>query len=144
MNRAVLRAHEQRLRRRLTLEGQLKVVRPWAFLPGPLTLLFALIAPYRELFFIAYAYMLLVLAAYLWVREVGPRTHLRRRLRSEWGQVGDELEEQWELFNQARLPLLWLEIQDASTLPGYTSRRIAAAGPGEHHPWLTAATCGRH
>ena len=143
MNRAMLRAYGQRLRRHLTLEGRLRVVRAWAFLPGPLTLLFALIAPYRELFFIAYAYMLLVLAAYLWVRAVGPRTHLRRRLRSEWGQVGDELEEQWELSNQAWLPLLWLEIQDASTLPGYTSRRIAAAGPGEHHRWLTSATCER-
>lgn len=138
-----IRTRWQRLRRRLTLDERLQVVKPWMFLPGPLTLLFALIVPYRWLFFIAYTYLLLTVGAYLWVREVGPRVYLRRRLRSEWGQVGDELEEQWELSNEARLPLLWLEIEDASTLPGYTGRRIVAAGIGERQRWLTGSICER-
>ena len=128
---------------RLTIAGQLRAIRPWALLPGPLVLLLTLVAPYRWLFFVAYSHLVLVVLAYLWVREVGPRVQLRRRLRSEWGQVGDELEELWDLRNDARLPLLWLEIDDASTLPGYAGQRVAAASAGEHHRWLTRAICER-
>src|SRR5258706_5206767 len=143
MNRQTIKARWLLLRRNLTLEGRLRVARRWLLLPGPLLLLIALLAPYNGLFFIAYVYMLLVAAAYLWVREIGPRVQLRRRMRSEWAQVGDELEEQWELSNDARLPLLWIEIEDASTLPGYTSRRVAAAGAGSRQTWLTSAICAR-
>ncbi|MFL5802816.1 MAG: DUF58 domain-containing protein [Roseiflexaceae bacterium] len=143
MNRQTIKARWLLLRRNLTLEGRLRVARRWLLLPGPLLLLIALLAPYNGLFFIAYVYMLLVAAAYLWVREIGPRVQLRRRIRSEWGQVGDELEEQWELSNDARLPLLWIEIEDASTLPGYTSRRVAATGAGSRQTWLTSAICAR-
>ena len=108
---------------------------------GPIALIFAVIAPYRGLFVIAYTYVLLVLTMYLWVRELGPRILLRRRLLVEWAQVGDELEEYWELINNARLPLLWLEIEDASTLPGYSGRRVAAAGIGDQRHWTTQARC---
>ena len=92
---------------------------------------------------IAYTYLLLVLAMYMWVRDLGPRIRLRRRLLVEWAQVGDELEEHWELINDARLPLLWLEIEDASTLPGYSGRRVAAAGAGDQRHWPTQARCER-
>jgi uncharacterized protein (DUF58 family) len=136
-------ARWRRLWKNLTLDGRLRIVRRWMLLPGPLALMLALIAPFRGLFFVAYSYLLLIAAAYMWVRVVGPRVQLRRRMRSEWAQVGDELEEQWELFNDAWLPLLWLEIEDASTLPGYTGRRIAAAGAHEHASWLTNAVCSR-
>ena len=129
MIRATISHHVRRLRRWLTLDGQLRAAQPWLFLMGPIALTFAVIAPYRGLFVIAYTYLLLVLTMYLWVRELGPRLLLRRRLLVEWAQVGDELEEHWELINNARLPLLWLELEDASTLPGYSGRRVAACSP---------------
>jgi uncharacterized protein (DUF58 family) len=138
-----LRASIGRLERRLTLDGRLGAAQPWTFALGPLALIIAFIAPYRGLFLIAYAFLLLVLAMYLWVREIGPRVRLRRRLLAEWAQVGDELEEQWQLANDARLPLLWLEIEDASTLPGYSGRRVVAAGAGDQQQWLTNARCER-
>lgn len=143
MNWATISRRALRVWRWLTIGGQLRAAQPFVFLLGPVALVVALIAPYRGLFVIAYTYLLLVLAMYLWVREVGPRVRLRRRLRAEWAQVGDELEEQWDLVNDARLPLLWLEIEDASTLPGYTSRRVASAGPHAPQQWLTEARCER-
>jgi uncharacterized protein (DUF58 family) len=143
MSYMAMRARWTRLRQNLTLDGHLRIARRWVLLPGPLAFALALAAPYNGLFFVAYTYMLLVVAAYLWVRIVGPKVHLRRRMRSEWAQVGDELEEQWELSNQARLPLLWIELEDDSTLPGYSGRRIAAAGAGESKIWLTSAVCTR-
>ncbi len=143
MIRAKISPYLRRLWRWLTLDGRLQAAQPWLFLLGPITLIFALIAPYRGLFVIAYTYMLLVLTMYLWVRELGPRILLHRRLLVEWAQVGDELEEHWELINNARLPLLWLEIEDASTLPGYSGRRVAAASPGAQRNWTTQALCER-
>jgi uncharacterized protein (DUF58 family) len=143
MIHAKISPYLRRFWRWLTLDGRLQAAQPWLFLLGPITLIFALIAPYRGLFVIAYTYMLLVVTMYLWVRELGPRILLHRRLLVEWAQVGDELEEHWELINNAHLPLLWLEIEDASTLPGYSGRRVAAASPGAQRNWTTEARCER-
>ena len=95
----------------LTSGGNIRVRRPPALFVGPLLLL-ALAAPYRWLFFLAYSCLILTLASYGWVRYVGPRFHLDRRLSQKWAQVGDTLEETWCLHNCAHLPVLWLEIDD--------------------------------
>lgn len=143
MNRIALGKRLLRAWRWLSMDGRLRLGQPLMFALGPAALLLALIAPYQGLFVIAYSYMLLVLVMYLWVREVGPRVRLRRRLLSEWAQVGDELAELWDLDNRARLPLLWLELEDASTMPGYTGRRVVAAGAGQQQHWQTTAHCTR-
>jgi uncharacterized protein (DUF58 family) len=127
----------------LTLDGRLSVAQPWVLALGPVALVLALIAPYRGLFWIAYTFLLLVLAMYLWARRLGPRVRLRRRLLVEWAQVGDNLEEQWDLRNDARLPLLWLAINDGSTLPGYSGRRVVASPARAAQQWTTAARCGQ-
>jgi uncharacterized protein (DUF58 family) len=137
------RWHLARLHRWLSLDGSIGVERPWALLPGPLALLLAGFLPARWLFFVAYAYLLLIVLAYLWVRSTGQRIRLRRNWSGAWLQAGDTVEEQWELTNSGWLPLLWLEIDDASTLPGYTSRWVAAAGPGERQQWRTDIVCRR-
>jgi uncharacterized protein (DUF58 family) len=131
------------IRRRLSLDGRLQVARPWVPIIGGSALLLALLFPARWLLYLAYVFLLLTLGAYLWVRTVGPRLSLSRRLRTAWAQVGDELEEGWELRNQAPLPLLWLAISDESRLPGYNARRIIAADAGEQLSWRTLARCTR-
>lgn len=131
----------QRLWRNLSLNGHLQLAQRWLLLPGPALLIFALIAPYNGLFFLAYTYILLLLGCYAWVRLSGPRIRLQRHMQREWAQVGDELREQWLLQNNSLLPLLWAEIEDRSTLPGYTGKRVVAAGGGEQHSWLTSALC---
>jgi uncharacterized protein (DUF58 family) len=141
--RDALSRFARRFWRWLTLGGRLRAAQPWALLLGPAALALALVAPYRGLFWIAYTYLLLALAMYAWVRQVGPRVWLHRRLLAEWAQVGDELEEQWELTNRSWLPLLWLEVEDASTLPGYAGRRVAATSAETVQQWTTAARCER-
>jgi uncharacterized protein (DUF58 family) len=129
--------------RGLNLDGRLRLARPWAPTLGILALALALLFPARWLLYLAYVYLLITAGAYLWARTVGPRLSLSRRLRTTWAQVGDELEENWELRNDAPLPLLWLAINDESRLPGYNARRIAAADPGERQSWRTLARCAR-
>lgn len=143
MNLTRITTSARRAWRWLTLDGRLQLRQPWVLGLGATALVLAVLAPFRGLFVVAYTYLLLVAIMYLWVRELGPRVRLRRRLLAEWAQVGDELEEEWELENQARLPLLWLALDDASTLPGYTGRRVAAVGAGIQQQWRTSAHCAR-
>lgn len=138
-----LRNRWNRFIARLTLGGRLHLAQPWMLALGPALLVVALIAPYRWLFFVAYVYILLVAGCYMWVREIGPRIELQRRQRSAWAQVGDELVEEWELTNGASLPLLWLEVEDESTMPGYSARRVVAASINDHQAWLTNVVCER-
>ncbi|MGQ9549942.1 MAG: DUF58 domain-containing protein [Roseiflexus sp.] len=131
----------RRIWRRLTLDGKIRVLRPPALFAGPLLLLLALVAPYRWLFFLAYGCLILTLASYWWVRYIGPRLRLDRCLGQKWAQVGDVLEETWDLHNRAYLPVLWLEIDDLSTIPGYSARRIVSVDRNDHCTWTTGAVC---
>jgi uncharacterized protein (DUF58 family) len=132
-----------RLRTRAALGGRLHLLQPWALLPGPLALGLALAFPFRWLFFLGYAWLFLLLCSYLWVRIVAPGVRLQRSLASAWAEVGDELTEEWELENSTWLPLIWLELDDSSTVPGYSARRVAAARPHEINRWRTSARCVR-
>lgn len=127
----------------LTLEGRLGLERSGVLAVALCTGGLALLFPVRWLLYLVYVYLLLLLAAYLWVRSVGPRLRLERRLAAPWAEVGDELEEHWSLHNQAALPLLWLEIDDDSTLPGYNARRVAACEAHRSEHWRTGARCDR-
>ncbi len=132
--------------RRLPLRpdrGRITVAHWWAILLLPGTLALAVVIPFDVLYHLAYLWGWLLLASWLWVRYQGPRLDLTRELRSDWAQVGDELEERWELHNLGRLPLLWMEISDASTLPGYSARRVAAAASRSAEHWTTTAVCLR-
>lgn len=130
-----------RLRASLSPSGRLSVAQPWMLAFGPLLLVGAVIAPYRWLFYSGYVFLLLCLGCYAWVRYIGPRVQLQRHHRDDWAQVGDTLIEEWTLTNKAALPLIWLEIDDASTLPGYNARRVAFAGSQDSQHWQTTARC---
>lgn len=143
MNVAQLVAEARAAGRRLTLDGRLTLAQPLAPAAGALALALGAAFGSRWLLFIAYAYLLVMAGAYLWVRLLGGRLTIRRHLEAHWAQVGDELEERWELTNDAALPLLWAEIGDESNLPGYAAARVVAADPGERVAWRTAARCER-
>lgn len=131
----------RRLWSRLTLGERIRLQRPWLLLPGPIILLTATLLPARWVFFMAYAYLLLALIAYFWTRLLGAGVRLGRQWSGEWLQAGDLVQEQWELVNQSWLPLLWLEVEDASTLPGYNSRWATGAAPFEQRQWRTGVVC---
>ena len=58
-------------------------------------------------------------------------------------QVGDELEEEISLENQAFFPVLWAEFIDRSDIPGYTVSSARAADPRSHVNWRAHTICTR-
>jgi uncharacterized protein (DUF58 family) len=127
----------------LSLGGALRITQPLMLALAPALFLLTLVAPYRWLYFLAYSFALLSLLCYAWVRYQAPRVRVTRRLEGDWAQVGDTLSEHWTATNRSFLPLLWMELEDESTVPGYTARRVAACGPFGAQQWTTKADCTR-
>lgn len=110
----------------------------------------AAVAAVEQVFDPAPAWRILLLSAvalgvlsYLWARNLAQSLTITRGRRYGWAQVGDRLEEHFELMNTSGFPLLWVEIEDESTLPGYTARRVEAAGGHSRKRWTIDTVCAR-
>lgn len=82
----------------------------------------------RELAFsLAYLLAGIVVVSYFWAWNSVRGVTARRRTRSRRSQVGQYVEEQFEVTNQSLWPKLWLEIDDFSTLPWHNASRVVSA-----------------
>lgn len=82
-----------------------------------------------QVFFLrlSYLWIFLVLASYLVARTSLPSMSVRRDARALRGQVGQIFEETFEVANAARLPRVWIEVQDFSELPGAKASRVLSS-----------------
>ncbi|HNT26263.1 MAG TPA: DUF58 domain-containing protein [Anaerolineales bacterium] len=73
---------------------------------------------------IAFFWALLFFGSWLWsvlaVRKIG----FRRSARTLRAQVGQIFEERFEIQNNSRLPRIWLEVRDNTSLPGSDGSRV--------------------
>ncbi|MBI3151099.1 MAG: DUF58 domain-containing protein [Chloroflexi bacterium] len=83
------------------------------------------------------------LIAWIWAYALKNNLRLTREVRYEWAQVGDTLEEQFTLKNNGLFPAAWVEVQDHSTLPNYSTARATGAGSDETNTWHTRGVCTR-
>lgn len=83
------------------------------------------------------------LVDWLWARSLARGLSLQRELRYGWAQVGDELEERFTLTARGKLPALWVEIRDHSTLPGYRADLATGVGGESETAWRTREVCAR-
>jgi uncharacterized protein (DUF58 family) len=82
--------------------------------------MFGGLATGRNIFFsLAYLWGGLLLTSWIWARSSLFGLTLEREPRSSAAQVGSVFEERITLRNRSRVPKLWVEIRDQSTLPGY-------------------------
>ncbi len=80
---------------------------------------------------------------FVWARALARGLHVQRALRYGWTQVGDELEEQFTLQNFSRLPALWVEILDHSTLPDYQASVATGVEGASENVWRLRHICAR-
>ncbi len=82
-------------------------------------------------------------ASWLWARALARGLRFEREMRFGWAQVGDWLEERFTLANHSPLPALWVELQDASTLPGYHATQVTGIDGNASARWRSKALCTR-
>ena len=84
-----------------------------------------------------------MLVSFIWAKLLARGVELQRRRRYGWAQVGDVLEERFTMHNDALVPVLWAEVNDASDLPGYNASRAVGLGTRSSTRWTCSGTCQR-
>ncbi len=116
---------------------------PW-LLVGLVLLVFAqAVNPARTWQYLLVGVFVLNAVAAYWARELATKVRAQRRLLWSWAQVGDMLEEQFELHNDSWLPVLWSQVVDYSTIPGYDVARVESAPGRASRVWRTRSLCRR-
>lgn len=97
----------------------------------------------RSLFYhLAYLFVALIVLAFLWAWIGISWVHLRRQTRARRAQVGRPLEERFAVRNNGLFPKLWLEVRDASTLPGHLASHVVNALPSrQERAWTVRTIC---
>ncbi|GAB4579513.1 MAG: DUF58 domain-containing protein [Anaerolineales bacterium] len=109
-----------------------------------LVLILYIIESYRGWFVLFLALGGALGVSYLWVRSLAKGLKFTRRMRFGWAQVGDRMEEQFELSNDGWAPALWLEVDYYSTMPDYQPKRVSAVGNrGASSQWQIGGVCTR-
>ncbi len=85
----------------------------------------------------------LIIVAYAWARQLAKGLQGSRRLRFGWVSVGDRLSEEFVIVNDCLLPALWVEIVDASNVPGYQAAVVRSVNAGTVDRWRGSAVCTR-
>jgi uncharacterized protein (DUF58 family) len=83
------------------------------------------------------------LAGYLWVRALAGKISVERTRTSSILVAGDVLHEEFVISNSSRVPLLWGEFVDESTLPDYQPGRATGCPALSHTRWRSTAECKR-
>jgi len=112
-----------------------------------LLLLLALSTGWNATWVLVYALGLLIAGSALWANWNVAGLELRRRHRATRVQVGDTFVEQAILESLPGpgqwWPRLWLELHDASDLPGHHLDVVLSLGPVGHKVWELRSTCTR-
>jgi uncharacterized protein (DUF58 family) len=84
----------------------------------------------------------LMLFSYFWAWSTLNWLRLTRRTRTRRTQVGQPIEEVFQVRNTGALPKLWLEVIDASNLPGHRASHVANnIAPQADYIWTTRTFC---
>lgn len=83
------------------------------------------------------------LGALLWVRALARGLSLERRRHGTLLVVGDSLEEEFRIVNDGSTAVVWAQLIDDSTLPGYNVGRVVGVGAHSSDKWRTTAVCPR-
>jgi uncharacterized protein (DUF58 family) len=84
--------------------------------------------------------LIVISVAWAWVSVNWLR--LRRRTLTRAAQAGQTFEEEFILYNLSRIPKLWLEVRDYSTLPGHTASRVTGLiGAKQWRGWRARTLC---
>jgi uncharacterized protein (DUF58 family) len=109
-----------------------------------ISLLAGLITGRTFFFNVTYAFAGLLIISFVWAWADANWLRLNRQTRARRAQVGRYLEERFTVRNSSMLPKLWLEIYDASTLPGHRASHVLSnLGSRAAVSWAVRTLCVR-
>lgn len=76
-----------------------------------------------------------------WVRQQATAITLTRRRIGAILVAGDRLEEEFVVKNESNFPLLWGELHDHSTVPGYQPGRVVGCSANASYRWNVSTEC---
>lgn len=132
---------ERWLNRDLPADRRVRLRIGWPLVLIPLLLVNQLLAPSVVWVTLTITLLGLYVTGYLWVRSQAPVVNLQRARLSSTLVAGDELEEEFSLQNDGPLPILWAELKDESTVPGYAPGRVVACEPKGNNTWRPSSIC---
>lgn len=107
-----------------------------------LALLSGLITGREILFNLAYLLAVLLIISFAWAWANINYVHISRVTRTRRAQVGRPLEERFTVRNTSRIPKLWLEVRDFSSLPKHFSSHVVnGLGPRRTYTWRATTVC---
>ncbi|MBO9346599.1 MAG: DUF58 domain-containing protein [Chloroflexi bacterium] len=115
----------------------------WPLLLLPFALIGQLVTPHPVWVTLLTSIVGVYAIGYAWVREQVQRVRLTRRRTGTILVAGDSLQEEFAVYNESGLPLLWAAFVDASDLPGYAPGVVVACGARSEYRWKTEAVCER-
>ncbi|MDQ3701926.1 MAG: DUF58 domain-containing protein [Chloroflexota bacterium] len=103
----------------------------------------ALVAGVPILYYLFYAILALIVITFVWTRSLVQNLAVNRVLRTKWCLVGDSIQEDFVMRNDGRLPALWVEVRDESTIPHYHPGVVESLGGLDERRWSARAICRR-
>lgn len=107
----------------------------------PLLLVLELIFHARVWQTLLFAFASIIAVAVWWVWHMVRSVRVLREINVSWVQVGDLLEEHFTLINNSPLPVMWIEVNDRSNVPGYQISTVRAVDARSTHRWSTQGEC---
>ncbi len=123
--------------------GEIRLQKPALPVLAVTLFLLALVAGVPILYYLFYAILALIVITFFWTRSLVQNLAVNRVLRTKWCVVGDSIQEDFVIRNDGRLPALWVEVRDESTIPHYQPGVVESLGGLDERRWTARAVCRR-
>jgi uncharacterized protein (DUF58 family) len=109
----------------------------------PILLLNQLFSPRKVWMILLVGVTAVFLISYFWAKSLQNGLHFYREIRFGWSQVGDHLQERFEISNTGWAPATWLHMADHSDLAGYEASSILSVPSVSFRKWIKKGICER-
>ena len=92
---------------------------------------------------LGYTLLFGIVLAGLWTWSSGQGVRVRMSRSRDRVQAGESIIERFEVINDSVIPKLWLEVEEASDLPGHTAQFVTSLGRSNHRNWRVQTACHR-
>jgi len=109
----------------------------------PILLINQIVSPRKVWMILLVGVTAVFLISYYWAKSLQNNLHFFREMRFGWSQVGDQLQERFNLTNDGWAPAVWLYLEDHSDLAGYEASTVMRIEGNANRRWIKRGICER-